>query len=46
MVDISKYNDGQRGVVIKVRAKIEKVDKKALIITEIPFGKTTTSLID
>ena len=46
MVDISKYNDGQRGGVIKVRAKIEKVDKKALIITEIPFGKTTTSLID
>ncbi|TAL61601.1 MAG: DNA gyrase/topoisomerase IV subunit A, partial [Bacteroidetes bacterium] len=46
MVDISKYNDGQRGGVIKVRAKIEKVDKKALIITEIPFGKTTTTLID
>jgi topoisomerase-4 subunit A len=46
MVDVSKYNDGQRGGVIKVRAKIEKVDKKALIITEIPFGKTTTSLID
>jgi topoisomerase-4 subunit A len=46
MVDISKYNDGQRGGVIKVRAKIEKVDKKELIITEIPFGKTTTSLIE
>jgi topoisomerase-4 subunit A len=46
MVDVSKYNDGQRGGVVKVRAKIEKVDKKALIITEIPFGKTTTSLID
>jgi topoisomerase IV subunit A len=46
LVDISKYNDGQRGGVIKVRAKIEKVDKKALIITEIPFGKTTTTLID
>jgi topoisomerase-4 subunit A len=46
MVDITKYNDGQRGGVIKVRAKIEKADKKALIITEIPFGKTTTSLID
>jgi topoisomerase-4 subunit A len=46
MVDISKYNDGQRGGVVKVRAKIEKVDKKALIITEIPFGKTTTTLID
>jgi topoisomerase IV subunit A len=46
MVDVSKYNDGQRGGIIKVRAKIEKVDKKALIITEIPFGKTTTSLIE
>ena len=46
MVDVSKYNDGQRGGVIKVRAKIEKVDKKALIISEIPFGKTTTSLIE
>jgi topoisomerase-4 subunit A len=46
MVDVSKYNDGQRGGVIKVRAKIDKVDKKALIITEIPFGKTTTSLIE
>jgi topoisomerase-4 subunit A len=46
MVDVSKYNDGQRGGTIKVRAKIEKVDKKALIITEIPFGKTTTTLID
>jgi topoisomerase-4 subunit A len=46
MVDVSKYNDGQRGGVIKVRAKIEKLDKKALVITEIPFGKTTTTLID
>lgn len=46
MIDVSKYNDGQRGGSIKVRAKIEKVDKKALIITEIPFGKTTTTLIE
>jgi topoisomerase IV subunit A len=46
MIDISRYNDGQRGGVVKVRAKIEKVDKKALIITEIPFGKTTSSLIE
>jgi topoisomerase-4 subunit A len=46
MVDVSKYNEGQRGGVIKVRAKIEKVDKKALIITEIPFGKTTSTLIE
>lgn len=46
MVDVSKYNDGQRGGVVKVRAKIEKIDKKALVITEIPFGKTTTTLIE
>jgi len=45
-IDVSKYNDGQRGGVVKVRAKIEKVEKKALIITEIPFGKTTTTLIE
>ena len=46
LIDISRYNDGQRGGVIKVRAKIEKIDKKTLIISEIPFGKTTTSLIE
>jgi topoisomerase-4 subunit A len=46
LVDVSKYNDGQRGGAIKVRAKIEKIDKKELVITEIPFGKTTTSLIE
>jgi topoisomerase-4 subunit A len=46
LIDVSKYNDGQRGGVVKVRAKIEKVDKKALIITEIPFGKTTSTLIE
>jgi topoisomerase-4 subunit A len=46
MADFSKYNDGMRGGKVRVRAKIEKVDKKALIIREIPFGKTTGSLID
>jgi topoisomerase-4 subunit A len=46
MIDVTKYNDGQRGGVVKVRAKIEKIDKKELVITEIPFGKTTTTLID
>ncbi len=46
LVDVSKYNDGQRGGAVKVRAKIEKVDKKELVITEIPFGKTTSSLIE
>lgn len=46
LVDVSKYNDGQRGGAVKVRAKIDKVDKKELVITEIPFGKTTGSLIE
>lgn len=45
-IDVSKYNDGQRGGSLKVRAKIEKVDKKELVITEIPFGKTTSSIIE
>ena len=44
--DFSKYNEGLRGGRIRVRAKIEKRDKKTLVITEIPFGTTTTSLID
>lgn len=44
--DFSKYNDGLRGGNIKVRAKIEKRDNKTLVITEIPFGKTTGSLIE
>jgi len=46
MIDVSKYNDGARGGVVKVRARIEKVDKKGLVITEIPFGRTTSSLIE
>jgi topoisomerase IV subunit A len=45
-VDVSKYNDGQRGGAVKVRAKIEKRDKKELVITEIPYGKTTSTLIE
>ena len=45
-IDVSKYNDGERGGVVKVRAKIEKIDNKTLAITEIPFGKTTGTLID
>jgi len=45
-IDVSKYNDGERGGVVKVRAKIEKLDNKTLAITEIPYGKTTGSLID
>ena len=46
MADFSKYNDGLRGGAVKVRAKIEKRDNKTLAIKEIPFSKTTTSLID
>ncbi|HRR93062.1 MAG TPA: DNA gyrase/topoisomerase IV subunit A, partial [Bacteroidales bacterium] len=46
MIDVSKYNDGQRGGMVKIRAKIEKLDKKTLVITEIPYGKTTSTLID
>ena len=45
-IDVSKYNDGQRGGVLKVRAKIEKLDPKTLVIREIPFSKTTSTLID
>ncbi len=46
MADFSRYNDGIRGGVVKVRAKIEKLDKKNLVITEIPYGRTTGTLID
>lgn len=45
-IDVSKYNDGQRGGQLKVRAKIEKLDNKTLVIREIPFGKNTSTLID
>ena len=43
MIDVSRYNDGLRGGVVRVRAKIVKVDNKTLAITEIPYGKTTSS---
>lgn len=46
MIDVSRYNDGERGGAVKVRAKIEKVDNKTLAITEIPYGKTTGTVID
>lgn len=45
-IDVSRYNDGMRGGAVKVRAKIEKLDNKTLVIREIPFGKTTSTLID
>lgn len=46
IADMSDYNDGLRGGRIKVRAKIEKLDSKTLVIREIPYGTTTGSLID
>ncbi len=46
MADFTNYNDGLRGGKVRVRAKIKKVDNKTLMINEIPFGCTTTSLIE
>ena len=44
-IDVSKYNDGERGGSVKVRAKIEKIDNKTLVIREIPFGTNTKDVI-
>ena len=46
VIDVSQYNDGLRGGKIRVRAKIGQIDKNTLVITEIPFGTNTSSLID
>ena len=46
LIEVSKYNDGQSGGRIRVRARIEKLDNKTLVITEIPFEETTSSVID
>ncbi|MDR1746383.1 MAG: DNA gyrase/topoisomerase IV subunit A [Tannerella sp.] len=45
-IDVSRYNDGERGGVVKIRAKISKLDNKTLVVSEIPHGRTTTTLID
>ena len=45
-IDVSRYNDGERGGMVKVRAKINKLDNKTLVITEIPFGKTVPGVCD
>ena len=45
-IDVSKYNDGQRGGVLKVRAKIEKLDQKTLVIRELPYSKTVSTLCE
>ena len=44
LIDVSRYNDGLRGGVVKVRARISKIDKRTLAITEIPYGTTTESI--
>ncbi len=46
MIDVSRYNDGLRGGAVKVRAKISKQDSRTLNITDIPFGKNTTTVIE
>jgi topoisomerase IV subunit A len=46
MIDVSGYNEGQKGGKVRVRAKIEEKDKKTLLIKDIPFGTTTTSVIE
>ncbi len=45
-IDVERYNDGERGGSVKVRASISKLDNKTLIIKDIPFGKTTASVVD
>lgn len=45
-IDVSKYNDGERGGSVKIRAKIGKIDNKTLVISEIPYGRTTSSVIE
>ena len=45
-VDVSRYNDGERGGAVRVRTKIEKRDNKTLIVSDLPFGKTTGTLIE
>ncbi len=46
LADCSKYNEGLRGGKVRLRAKISQIDRKILVINEIPYGTTTTSLIE
>ncbi len=46
MIDIANYNDGKRGGKVRVRAHIEEFDKKTLLIKDVPYGVTTTQLMD
>jgi topoisomerase-4 subunit A len=45
-IDVARYNDGERGGTVKIRAKIEKIDNTTLAVTEIPYGKTTRTIIE
>ncbi|MDR2955129.1 MAG: DNA gyrase/topoisomerase IV subunit A [Prevotella sp.] len=45
-IDVSKYNDGERGGSVKVRAKITKLDNKTLVISDIPYGRTSSSIVE
>ena len=46
LIDVSKYHDGSRGGVVKVRSRIDKIDQKTLRITDVPYGKTTDDLFE
>ena len=46
MIDVSRYNDGERGGQVRVRAKIEKRDNRTLIVSDLPYGKTTGTVIE
>lgn len=46
LIDVSRYHDGMRGGVVKVRSRIDKIDQKTLRITDVPFSKTTDTLIE
>ncbi len=46
LAEVSRYNDGVRGSAIRVRARIEKLDNKSLVIRDLPYGRTTISLIE
>ena len=46
MIDVTNYNEGKRGGKVRVRSRIEELDKKTLVIRDVPYGVTTTQLID
>jgi topoisomerase-4 subunit A len=46
MIDVTDYNEGKRGGRVKVRAHIEEIDKRSLVIKSVPYGVTTIQMID